>query len=71
VPSAVESPCVGICRLRAGSRICDGCLRTVAEITEWSTAGDERRQEILRQVAARRAASGADPADPDRKDRAG
>lgn len=42
---AVESPCVGVCRMQNG--LCEGCGRTLGEIAEWSMAGDDRRREIL------------------------
>jgi uncharacterized protein len=48
------SPCVGVCHLRAGTRLCDGCLRTVEEITEWSSATNDRRFEILAAVSSRK-----------------
>jgi uncharacterized protein len=52
MPSGVPSPCIGICQLDP-AQICTGCRRALAEIAEWSQAGDERRLEILRNVAAR------------------
>ena len=44
--SPVPSPCIDICRLDAQG-LCIGCRRTIAEISEWSRATDERRREIL------------------------
>jgi len=51
-PAAVPSPCVGICRVDTGNRICQGCRRTLAEIAEWPDASDMRRQAILDRIAA-------------------
>jgi predicted Fe-S protein YdhL (DUF1289 family) len=48
----VASPCINICRLDAAN-VCIGCRRTLAEIAEWSRAGDQRRLQILRNVKAR------------------
>jgi predicted Fe-S protein YdhL (DUF1289 family) len=48
------SPCIGVCQLRAGTSLCEGCLRTLAEISEWSEATSARRREILAAVARRR-----------------
>lgn len=48
----VASPCIGICRMRDDD-VCEGCLRTLDEIAEWSVASDERRSAILRRIAAR------------------
>ena len=48
--ASVPSPCRDVCQLdRQG--ICIGCGRSIAEITEWTRAGNERRLEI--RVAAR------------------
>ena len=43
----VPSPCVGICQLDPTRRWCIGCLRTLQEIGEWSSASDARRREIV------------------------
>jgi predicted Fe-S protein YdhL (DUF1289 family) len=48
----VASPCVDICRLDAQG-LCIGCRRTIDEIAEWSRASEERRREILRNLAER------------------
>ncbi|HEY2773366.1 MAG TPA: DUF1289 domain-containing protein [Candidatus Binatia bacterium] len=58
-PHPAASPCVGICTLRAGSDLCEGCLRTIAEISEWAGAGEKRRIEILAEVSRRRAREGS------------
>lgn len=58
----VASPCVGVCELHPGTRLCTGCLRTVAEITEWRNASTHRRREILAAVAERRPAGDGPPA---------
>jgi predicted Fe-S protein YdhL (DUF1289 family) len=52
----VPSPCVDICRLDTQG-LCVGCRRTLAEIAEWSSAGDARRREILQALLLRRAGS--------------
>ena len=52
--SSAASPCVNVCQLRTGTSLCDGCLRTVSEITEWRSASESRRRQILAEVAARR-----------------
>jgi predicted Fe-S protein YdhL (DUF1289 family) len=49
----VPSPCVDVCRLDAQG-LCVGCRRTLREISEWPTANDARRREILRAVTQRR-----------------
>ncbi|CAN5339339.1 hypothetical protein BH09PSE6_BH09PSE6_27260 [soil metagenome] len=40
----VPSPCISVCRIEAASGLCEGCLRTLDEIVDWSALdGDERR----------------------------
>jgi predicted Fe-S protein YdhL (DUF1289 family) len=48
------------------SGYCEGCLRSIAEITEWGRADDSRKRAILHEVARRKAAAGAsaDPRSP-------
>ena len=51
--AAVSSPCVNVCRLDSRG-LCVGCHRTLGEIAEWSSAGEARRREILREVELRK-----------------
>ncbi|MEO1676680.1 MAG: DUF1289 domain-containing protein [Pseudomonadota bacterium] len=40
----IESPCIKICQIHPGERICVGCFRTINEIGMWSVmSADERR----------------------------
>ena len=50
--SAVQSPCIDICRLDPEG-LCIGCRRTIGEISEWSRATDARRREILSELKRR------------------
>ena len=34
---AVASPCNSVCRMDAASGWCEGCLRTLDEIADWSS----------------------------------
>ncbi|MNR79286.1 hypothetical protein D3C72_99930 [compost metagenome] len=54
--SPVPSPCIRICRVDSRSNFCTGCLRTLAEITEWGAVDDLRRRQIWRDIMVRRAA---------------
>lgn len=49
------SPCVGICLMDPATRMCRGCLRTVAEIAAWYEAGAAEKRAILARLALRRA----------------
>ena len=55
----VPSPCINLCRMNPQSGYCEGCLRSIPEITEWGGADDRRRLAILTEVARRKAAAGA------------
>jgi uncharacterized protein len=58
----IESPCVKICTLDAGSRQCLGCGRTVDEIARWIEMGDVERARIIAELPGRLAADRAEPA---------
>ena len=51
----VPSPCIKACRLNPATGLCDGCLRTIGEITRWGDAGRAERSRILTAVVERRA----------------
>jgi predicted Fe-S protein YdhL (DUF1289 family) len=41
----IETPCLKICVLEPGSKLCRGCGRTVDEIAGWGAmSGSERRR---------------------------
>ncbi|MBP5858305.1 DUF1289 domain-containing protein [Marivibrio halodurans] len=54
----IPSPCVGICALDGAAERCVGCLRTRAEIMEWSRATNERKLAIVQAIKQRRIDSG-------------
>lgn len=58
----VASPCIDICRMNAGTGLCDGCLRTIDEIAVWSSLNADAKSAVLRAVAARRDVSVVDGA---------
>jgi predicted Fe-S protein YdhL (DUF1289 family) len=47
VANTVPSPCINICRIDRRSGWCEGCHRTVDEITRWPLADDAERRAIL------------------------
>jgi len=49
VPRAVQSPCIGVCTIN-GEGLCDGCLRTVDEITRWLAMDDAQREHLMETV---------------------
>jgi predicted Fe-S protein YdhL (DUF1289 family) len=50
----ITSPCSNICKMDATSGLCQGCFRTLDEITAWSRIDDPARIRILADVARRR-----------------
>ena len=52
----VASPCINVCRMNPDTGLCEGCLRTLAEIAAWSGMSAEEKRAVLAQLAARGAA---------------
>lgn len=48
------SPCIEVCRLNERTGLCEGCWRSLDEISAWRNASEADRREILRRVAKRR-----------------
>jgi len=48
------SPCINVCRMSPETGWCEGCQRTIEEITRWSRTSDDDRRSILAAVAERR-----------------
>jgi predicted Fe-S protein YdhL (DUF1289 family) len=53
--SAIKSPCTDVCKIHQPTGWCEGCARTIPEITLWSKADDEMRMAILKRLPNRRA----------------
>jgi predicted Fe-S protein YdhL (DUF1289 family) len=47
-PSAIESPCISICRYE--DEVCVGCGRTVDEVVEWYNMTDKQKQAVLNRL---------------------
>jgi len=56
---SIPSPCTNVCRMSPDTGWCEGCQRTIDEITRWSRTTDNDRQTILAAVAERREWLGA------------
>ena len=52
----INSPCVGVCVLNAVTGLCNGCWRSVEEISNWRTMPRVARLEVLKRTAERRGA---------------
>ena len=53
----VPSPCISVCRIDADSGCCDGCLRTLGEISAWSRLDNDGKRGVWRIIEQRAAAS--------------
>jgi prolyl-tRNA editing enzyme YbaK/EbsC (Cys-tRNA(Pro) deacylase)/predicted Fe-S protein YdhL (DUF1289 family) len=53
--SSIASPCISICRIQAETGLCEGCFRTIPEITAWSRADDADKRQIWGVIAQRAA----------------
>lgn len=60
-PAGVASPCVSVCRMDAGSGLCEGCFRTLDEIAHWGLYDDDEKRAVLAALPARRVAAGRGP----------
>jgi len=49
----IPSPCNEICRINAETGWCEGCLRTLEEITEWRSSSINEKREILARISGR------------------
>lgn len=58
---SIASPCINLCRMSADTGWCEGCQRSIDEITRWSRASDAEKRQILAVVAARRERLGLAP----------
>jgi predicted Fe-S protein YdhL (DUF1289 family) len=55
-PAMIETPCVKICKLDAGSALCVGCGRTIEEIAGWAAMSPAERRRVMSELPARLAA---------------
>jgi len=54
LPSPVPSPCINICRMSPATGLCEGCWRTIDEITVWSRLDDEAKRAVWRHLQHRK-----------------
>jgi uncharacterized protein len=52
----VASPCISICRMDEDSGWCEGCLRTLDEISVWSLLDDTEKHAVSVELSRRRVA---------------
>ena len=49
-----ESPCIGICQIDQKTSYCVGCLRTIEEISRWSSFTHKEKKEIINLISKRK-----------------
>lgn len=49
----IETPCVDICRIDPGTRLCLGCLRSLDEIAAWGGLTHSERRRIMESLPRR------------------
>jgi predicted Fe-S protein YdhL (DUF1289 family) len=48
------TPCISICVIDPETELCEGCGRTLDEISNWSRMTAEQRRAVMAELAARR-----------------
>lgn len=51
---SIQSPCINVCQMDAVTGLCEGCFRTLDEITRWGRADEAEKRAILDFIAKRR-----------------
>lgn len=46
VVTSVPSPCINVCRMDSATGWCEGCLRTIDEIRNWSAYDDAAKRAV-------------------------
>lgn len=49
----IESPCIKLCVVHPVERICVGCMRSVAEIANWSRMTPAARAAVMAELPSR------------------
>jgi predicted Fe-S protein YdhL (DUF1289 family) len=47
------SPCISVCRMSDQSGLCEGCFRTLDEITGWGHRAPEAKRAVWRSIQLR------------------
>ena len=53
----VPSPCISVCRVNVDSGLCEGCFRTLGEISGWSRSGADAQRQLWQVIKDRMAAA--------------
>ena len=44
------SPCISTCKINKDTRACDGCGRTIDQISQWTKYSNEERYNIMMEL---------------------
>jgi predicted Fe-S protein YdhL (DUF1289 family) len=55
LPTPVPSPCISLCEMAPETGLCRGCLRTIDEIVQWGSAGDDYKRAVWAEIRRREA----------------
>jgi predicted Fe-S protein YdhL (DUF1289 family) len=55
----IETPCLKVCVLEPGSKLCRGCGRTIDEIAGWGAMSEGERRRVMALLPDRIAAMGS------------
>ncbi len=50
----IKSPCVDKCDMNPYTKLCEGCLRNIEEITNWSNFTDNEKIHVLKLIEKRK-----------------
>ena len=54
------TPCISVCRIDKDTRKCEGCGRTIEEISNWASYSDDERLDIMRKLGYGKRKGGSD-----------
>ncbi len=46
----MKTPCVKICKISPITKLCDGCFRSIDEISRWSELTDSEKDDIMKVI---------------------
>ena len=49
----MPSPCVSVCRVNGNNGFCEGCFRTLSEISSWGRSGPDWQKQLWRTILQR------------------
>ena len=52
----LPSPCISVCRMDAGSGLCEGCMRTLEEIAAWGMMDNRVKRLVWEEIEKRASA---------------